>query len=79
MRKVTDESLVETLAQLVLDKYFHVGHPYAEQYLEFGEAAGRSYFELVPDKMVGWDMREINVIAVPESRTLPAHVGDRIL
>jgi nitroimidazol reductase NimA-like FMN-containing flavoprotein (pyridoxamine 5'-phosphate oxidase superfamily) len=42
MRKVTDESLVETLAQLVLDKYFHVGHPYAEQYLEFGEAAGTS-------------------------------------
>jgi nitroimidazol reductase NimA-like FMN-containing flavoprotein (pyridoxamine 5'-phosphate oxidase superfamily) len=79
MQKVTDESLVETLAQLVFDKYFHVGHPYAEKYLEFGEVAGRSYYELVPDKMIGWDMREINVIAMPESRTLPAHVGDRIL
>ena len=79
MHKVEDEALVETLAQLVFDKYFHVGHPYAEQYLEFGQVAGRTYYELVPDKMVGWDMREINVIAMPEARVLPAHVGDRIL
>jgi hypothetical protein len=79
MRKVEDETLVETLALLVFDKYFHVGHPYAEQYLEFGEVAGRAYYELVPDKMVGWDMREINVIAMPEARELPAHVGDRVL
>ncbi|WP_433502824.1 pyridoxamine 5'-phosphate oxidase family protein [Pseudonocardia halophobica] len=79
MRKVEDEALVETLAQLVFDKYFHVGHPYAEQYLEFGQVAGRTYYELVPDKMIGWDMREINVIAMPEARVLPAHVGDRIL
>ncbi|GAA4709097.1 hypothetical protein GCM10023215_58240 [Pseudonocardia yuanmonensis] len=79
MRKVEDEALAETLAQLVFDKYFHVGHPYAEQYLEFGQVAGRTYYELVPDKMVGWDMREINVIAMPEARVLPAHVGDRIL
>lgn len=79
MQKVTDAALVETLAQLVLDKYFHVGHPYAEQYLEFGQVAGRSYYELVPDKMVGWDMREINVLPMPESRTLPAHVKDRIV
>lgn len=79
MSEVTDGSLADTLAQVVFDKYFHVGHPYAENYLEFGEVAGRTYFELVPDKMIGWDMREITTLAVPETRTLPAHVGDRLL
>jgi hypothetical protein len=29
--------------------------------------------------MIGWDMREITTIAMPETRTLPAHVGDRIV
>jgi hypothetical protein len=79
MQEVTDPTLVETLAGLVVDKYFHVGHPYLEQYLEFGAVAGRRYFELVPDKMIGWDMREINVLPMPEARTLPAHVGDRLV
>jgi nitroimidazol reductase NimA-like FMN-containing flavoprotein (pyridoxamine 5'-phosphate oxidase superfamily) len=79
MQEVTDPGLVETLAQLVFDKYFHIGHPYADQYLEFGEVVGRSYYELVPDKMIGWDMREISTLAMPESRTLPDHVMDRIV
>jgi nitroimidazol reductase NimA-like FMN-containing flavoprotein (pyridoxamine 5'-phosphate oxidase superfamily) len=79
MQEVTDPALEETLAQLVYDKYFHVGHPYAEQYLEFGEVAGRSYYELAPTEMIGWDMRELTTIAMPEARTLPAHVGDRIV
>jgi nitroimidazol reductase NimA-like FMN-containing flavoprotein (pyridoxamine 5'-phosphate oxidase superfamily) len=79
MQKVTDQALVETLTQLVVDKYFHVGHPYLEQYLEFGQVAGRSYYELVPDKMIGWDMREISTLAMPEARILPEHVKDRIV
>ena len=79
LREVEDQALLDELAQLVFDKYFHVDHPYVEQYLEFGEAAGRTYYELVPTKMIGWDMREINVIAMPEARGLPAHVGDRLL
>jgi nitroimidazol reductase NimA-like FMN-containing flavoprotein (pyridoxamine 5'-phosphate oxidase superfamily) len=79
MEEVTDHALVETLAELVVDKYFHVGHPYLGQYLEFGAVAGRRYYELVPDKMIGWDMRELTVLPMPESRTLPAHVGDRLV
>lgn len=78
MAEVTDPALAATLAQLVFDKYFHVGHPYAESYLEFGEVAGRTYFELVPDRLIGWDMREVTTLAMPETRTLPAHVGDRL-
>jgi hypothetical protein len=79
MQVVEDAELVEHLQQLVFEKYFHVGHPYAESYFEFGEWAGRRYFELVPDKLIGWDMREITTTAVPEARALPPHVTDRRL
>jgi hypothetical protein len=78
MEQVTDAGLIDTLAQLVFDKYFHVGHPYADSYLEFGEVAGRTYYELVPDKLIGWDMREVTTLAMPETRTLPDHVEDRL-
>ena len=79
MQLVQDADLVERLQALVSEKYFGAGHPYAESYFEFGEWAGRQYFELVTDKMIGWDMREITTTAVPEARALPAHVGDRRL
>lgn len=79
MQLVEDAELIERLQGMVFEKYFHVGHPYAEQYFEFGEWAGRRYFELVPDKMIGWDSRETTVPQVPESRVLPDHVVDRPL
>jgi hypothetical protein len=78
MEPVTDAALAENLSGLVFDKYFHVGHPYAESYMEFGQVAGRTFYELVPAKMIGWDMREVNTLAMPETRVLPAHVGDRL-
>lgn len=79
MRVVDDPEMVEHLQDLVFEKYFGPDHPYAESYFEFGEWAGRQYFELVAEKMIGWDMREITTIAVPEARTLPAHVTDRLI
>ncbi len=79
MQVVDDEALYEQLQQMVFDKYFHVGHPYAAAYFEFGEWAGRRYFELVPDKLIGWDSRETTMPQVPETRALPAHVADRTL
>jgi hypothetical protein len=79
MALVEDADLVERLQEMVFEKYFHVGHPYAESYFEFGEWAGRRYFELVPDKMIGWDSRETTMPQVPETRTLPPHVVDRRL
>ncbi len=77
MAVVEDADLVERLQGMVFEKYFHVGHPYAEAYFEFGEWAGRRYFELVPDKLIGWDSRETTMPQVPERRVLPAHVVDR--
>ena len=79
MKVVEDATLVEHLQGMVYEKYFYVGHPYADAYFEFGEWAGRRYFELVPDKMIGWDSRETTMPQVPETRVLPAHIGDRRL
>lgn len=76
---VQDAALIDELEAMMREKYFHVGHPYAEQYFEFGRWAGRRYFELVPEKMIGWDSRETTIPQVPETRVLPAHVSDRRL
>jgi len=75
----SDPGHVKQLQQLVFDKYFYTGHPYAEQYFEFGEFAGRRYYQLVTEKMIGWDMREGTTPAMPESRILPSFVTDRLL
>ncbi len=74
-----DPALASRLQDMVFEKYFYVGHPYAEQYFEFGEFAGRRYFQLVPEKMIGWDSRETTMPAVPEARVLPDFVKDRII
>ncbi len=76
---VDDPALASRLQDMVFEKYFYVGHPYAEQYFEFGEFAGRRYFQLVPEKMIGWDSRETTMPAVPEARVLPDFVKDRII
>lgn len=79
MVAVDDTSLAERLEEMLFQKYFHVGHPYAENYFEFGATAGRRFYELVPDRMIGWDAREIAFPPAPESRVLPDVVGDRLL
>jgi general stress protein 26 len=78
-RAVDDADLIEHLQRRVHEKYFHHGHPFAEAYFEFGDFAGRTYYELVPDKMIGWDMRETYVVPANEKRTLPDVAQDRIL
>jgi hypothetical protein len=76
---VSDPALLQRIDELLFEKYFYVGHPYAESYFQFGVAAKRQVFELVSKKMVGWDMREVALPQVPEARMLPAFVTDRIL
>lgn len=78
-RLVEDVELIDRLQQRVFEKYFYEGHPFAEAYFEFGEFAGRAYYELVPDKMIGWDMREMYVVPANEKRRLPDVAQDRIL
>jgi hypothetical protein len=79
MEPIDDAELVERLQGMLFEKYFHVGHPYADAYFEFGEVAGRRFYELVPDKMIGWDSRETTMPQVPETRVLPDFVEDRRL
>ncbi len=76
---IEDPELYERLQGLVFAKYFHVGHPYAAAYFEFGEWAGRRYYAVSPEKMIGWDSRETTMPQVPETRALPDFVTDRPL
>lgn len=77
--KVEDEKLYGTLQDMIHDKYFYEGHPYAEPYFAFGNAVGRAYYALKPSKMIGWDSRETAAPVVVEKRVLPDHVTDRRL
>jgi hypothetical protein len=79
MVRIEDRALSDRLNSQLFDKYFYPGHPYAEVYFEMGVAAGRTFYELVPDKIVGWDAREIAASPGPESRVLPDFVRDRII
>ena len=76
---IDDPDLYAHLQDLVFEKYFHVGHPYAAAYLEFGEWAGRRYYAVSTEKMIGWDSRETTMPQVPETRELPGFLTDRPL
>ncbi|MGR9089806.1 MAG: pyridoxamine 5'-phosphate oxidase family protein [Gammaproteobacteria bacterium] len=75
--EVDDPALFEELQNLVFDKYFYEGHPYAEPYFQFGQTVGRKYYAIKPDKMIGWDCRETAAPQAVESRVLPDFVTDR--
>jgi len=75
--KVDDPALFDALQDLVFEKYFYVGHPYAEPYFQFGQTVGRKYYALTPEKMIGWDSREVAAPQAVESRLLPDFVTDR--
>jgi Pyridoxamine 5'-phosphate oxidase len=76
---VDDPELHERLEQMLRDKYFYVDHPYMDAAMEFGHAAGRRYFELIPSKMIGWDLRETTQAQAVESRELPEFFQDRLV
>ena len=79
LKEITDTDLISKVDGMVFEKYFYEGHPYAESYFQYRVASGGRVFELEIDKMIGWDMREIALPAVPEARVLPEWVGDRLL
>ncbi|MFN8162555.1 MAG: pyridoxamine 5'-phosphate oxidase family protein [Solirubrobacterales bacterium] len=69
--EVTDPELARELEELVLDKHFYPGDPYIEEYVNFGEYNHRKFYEIVPDKIWGWDLREATLLASSERRVLP--------
>jgi hypothetical protein len=76
-KPVEDPKLFDELEELVFEKYFHAGHPYAEPYFQLGLGAGRKYWALVPETIVGWDFRETAAPQAVESHLLPKSATDR--
>ena len=68
---VEDPALAAELEELVLEKYFYPGDPYIEEYVNFGQYNDRKFYEVVPDRMWGWDLREATLLASSERRVLP--------
>jgi nitroimidazol reductase NimA-like FMN-containing flavoprotein (pyridoxamine 5'-phosphate oxidase superfamily) len=68
---VDDDEMAAELEELVLEKYFYPGDPYLEEYVNFGQYNHRKFYEVVPTRMWGWDLREATVLASSERRTLP--------
>ena len=79
MKQVTDPDLLKLVDELIFEKYFYTGHPYAESYFKYRAASGRQVFELLAEKMIGWDMREVALPQVPEAQLLPEFVTDRLI
>lgn len=73
-RAVNDPELVEELVDLSLEKYFYIGHPHLEAYLSQGMLEARRWFQLVPDRIEGWDRRLLPQPPIMERRVLPPHV-----
>ena len=76
-KAVDDAAVVDTLEQLVFEKYFYPGHPYADAYFRFGQVNGRKYYELKAKTMIGWDNRETTGATVFEKHLLPKSATDR--
>lgn len=74
-----DPDRVAELEQMIFDKYFYTGHPWAEAYFLFGKTANRTYFEVDHDKLIGWDSRETTQPQVTEVHELPDSLEDRII
>jgi nitroimidazol reductase NimA-like FMN-containing flavoprotein (pyridoxamine 5'-phosphate oxidase superfamily) len=68
---VEDDDFTEELHQMMLSKYFYEGHPYLEEYIDLGRYYTRKFYEIVPERTIGWDSREGALIATLEQRYLP--------
>ena len=71
---IEDPKLTEELLDLSLEKYFYIGHPHLEHYLSRGAIELRRWFQLVPDRIEGWDRRLLPQPPILERRVLPPHL-----
>jgi hypothetical protein len=79
IESVTDGRLLDRIPDLLFEKYFYVGHPHSESYEEYGDWAGRRYFEIIPSAMIGWDARERTQLQGRERRRFPLELSDRLV
>ena len=71
---VETAKLTEELLDLLLEKYFYIGHPHLEHYLSRGALELRRWYRLVPDRIEGWDRRLLPQPPILERRILPPHL-----
>lgn len=76
-KAVTDPEIIELLLDLVAEKYFHLGHPHLEYYFSAGAVAVRRWYRIVPERLDGWDMRELPQPPVQDFLSFPDHLGAR--
>jgi nitroimidazol reductase NimA-like FMN-containing flavoprotein (pyridoxamine 5'-phosphate oxidase superfamily) len=69
--RVDDLDLAEELLELIVGKYFYVGHPGVEHFLNIGRTSGRSWYQLNAESTEGFDMRAAPQPAIQERRILP--------
>jgi len=72
---VVDRELIEELLDLVAEKYFYVGHPHLEHYFSAGAVAARRWYRIIPDRVDGWDMRELPQPPVQDLLSFPGHLS----
>jgi nitroimidazol reductase NimA-like FMN-containing flavoprotein (pyridoxamine 5'-phosphate oxidase superfamily) len=75
--EVQDARLKDELVDLALEKYFYIGHPHLEAYLSTGMMDARRWFQLVADRVEGWDRRLLPQPPIMERRVLPPHLRKR--
>ncbi|PKZ64136.1 hypothetical protein CYJ73_18595 [Gordonia terrae] len=73
-KAVTDPALVDELLDRSAEKYFYVGHPHLEYYFSTGAVRARVWCELVPDKVSGWDLRDLPQPPISDLLTFPDHL-----
>jgi hypothetical protein len=79
MEVVDDPDLRDELQELALEKYFYGGHPYRQEFIDFGHYHDRRWYRLVPKSTTSWDLRELAPLAAREKRYFPPGMEDRIV
>lgn len=74
-KPVEELKFAQHLMAKVLDKYFYPGHPYLQEYIEFGDYYGRQFIELVSDRTIGFDLRAMTSMPTLEKRYFPENGG----
>ena len=69
-RLVNDPTLRERCMEQLVEKIFGFGHPHRQTYIEYRETFDKMTLELIPDKMITWDLRKTYNLPMYTSRRL---------
>lgn len=69
-RLVDDQALRQRCMEQLVEKIFGFGHPHKQTYIEYRESFDKMTLELIPDKMITWDLRKTYNLPMYTSRRL---------